>query len=203
MMNTKESTQNIEQEAKEAVRWILKSWLKAGYQAIGWHPYTDKDGNFLYAKARIKHPKKDGKVITPISQKPDGSGFVNREPPFEMGKKPLYRLHKLVAANPDAAVFVVEGENCVEALEGIGELATTSGGANSANSVDWTPLAKRKVAIWPDNDTAGRMYANQVSQILLQLGCDVSIVDVDKIGVPERGDFVDWIKSMEAHDAKR
>ena len=60
--------------------------------------------------------------------KRDGNTYVLGEPEFSNGK-PLYRLHRL-HKRPHETVYLVEGEKCVDALEKLGLLATTSGGAD-------------------------------------------------------------------------
>ena len=68
--------------------------------------------------------------------------------------RPLYGLDYL-AARPDATVLVVEGEKCADAgLFELDELVVVSwpGGGKAAKKVDWSPLAGRKVILWPDAD---------------------------------------------------
>jgi len=51
------------------------------------------------------------------------------------------------------------------------------------------------VIIWPDNDEAGRRYAETVADILLGLGCSVRMIDVAALNLPPKGDVVDWLAS--------
>ncbi len=73
---------------------------------------------------------------------------------------PMYGLDRL-AAHPDAPVVVVEGEKTAEAAERVfpGVVAVTSGSSDSARSADWSPLAGRRVTVWPDADASGDTYA--------------------------------------------
>jgi Toprim domain-containing protein len=95
-------------------------------------------------------------------------------------------------------VIVVEGEWCADALAKAGVLATTSGAADSAAKADWRSLAGRDVTIWPDNDEAGQRYATEAAEKLLALGCTVHVIDVEKLGLPKKGDAVDWCKANPA-----
>ncbi len=113
------------------------------------------------------------------------------EPEYLEGK-PLYRLHDL-ASRPDDPVIVVEGEWCSDALARAGALATTSGAADSAAKADWRPLTERCVTIWPDNDEAGRRYATEAAERLRALGCAVRMIDVAALGLPPKGDAVEWL----------
>ena len=75
--------------------------------------------------------------------------------------RPLYGLD-LLAAEPDAAVLVVEGEKAADAAaELVPDLVvvTSPFGAKAATKADWSALDGRTVVIWPDNDTAGAGYA--------------------------------------------
>ena len=96
------------------------------------------------------------------------------------GRNPLYRLVDL-KNNPSSLVWIVEGEKCADALAERGFVATASGSATSASITDWTPIKGRNVVIWPDKDDAGRKYATQVTKILLDLKCQVKLIDIDNL----------------------
>lgn len=68
--------------------------------------------------------------------------------------RPLYGLDRL-ASRPDATVLLVEGEKCADVgAEQLPELVVISwpGGGKAIDKVDWSPLAGRKVVLWPDCD---------------------------------------------------
>jgi len=68
--------------------------------------------------------------------------------------RPLYGLDKL-AARPDAAVLLVEGEKCADAAQAdLPELVVVSwpGGGKADGKVDFSPLFGRKVITWADAD---------------------------------------------------
>ena len=175
---------------KDAARRILSRALSDGYKPTGLHCYRDADGTPLFWRARCKHP--DGrKEIRPFHW--DGAEYVIGEPPAPATGKVLYRLPELLAADPSAPVWIVEGEACADALAKAGKVATTSGSASSASGADWTPLRGRSVRLWPDNDKAGGQYADAVEAILRALGCTVERVDVAALGLPAGGDVVDWL----------
>ncbi len=159
-------------------------------QPGGWQEYTDGDGGPLYWRIRLKNPLTGEKWIRPM--KLNGAGYTLGEPEYPDGK-PLYRLHDL-AARPDDVVIVVEGEWCADALLKTGALATTSGAADSAEKADWSIMAGRCVTIWPDNDEAGRRYADAAASILLQMNCTVRVIDTAALNLPLKGDVVDWLK---------
>lgn len=182
----------IERETpRQAARRLSAGAIRDGFRPSAIHEYTNESGSPLFWRIRLKHPETGEKHIRPMRMN-DGE-FVMGEPPFDNGK-PLYRLHE-IAANPDAPVFVVEGENCADALAKLGIVATTSGGAGSADKADWTPLAGRSVTVWPDFDEAGQQYAADVEERLRALRCDVRVVDVASLGLPPKGDAVDWLSA--------
>ena len=174
--------------AKHHARLFARKQIADGFKPVALHKYDDADGLPLYWKIRLKHAN-GSKWIRPMMRR--GSGFGLGEPEFPNGKKPLYRLHEL-AARQDS-VYVAEGETCADALAAVGILATTSGGADSADAADWTPLAGRAITIWPDNDDAGQRYASAVAAKLLALGCVVRIIDVAALNLPPKGDVADWL----------
>lgn len=67
----------------------------------------------------------------------------------------LYGLDRL-ARMPSASVLIVEGEKCADAAaEQLPDLVVMSwpGGGKAVDKCDWSPLAGRKVIIWPDCDS--------------------------------------------------
>ena len=95
--------------------------------------------------------------------------------------RPLYGLDRL-AARPDAPVLVTEGEKAADAAAKLfpDHVAITSpGGSNAAGKADWSPVAGRRVIIWPDHDEPGRRYAGDVARLATGTGAAaVSIVEV-------------------------
>src|SRR6185437_7610774 len=86
--------------------------------------------------------------------------------------RPLFRLDYL-AAYPNAIVIVCEGEKAACAAQEILPLPdfvciTSPGGSNAAHKADWSAVHGRKIYIWPDNDEAGRKYAETVAEILVK-----------------------------------
>jgi alkylated DNA nucleotide flippase Atl1 len=152
-----------------------------------------------YWRFRIEREvKKEGeveikKLVLPM--RINGSCYESSEPD---GLLPLYRLDELGC---DELVWIVEGEKCVDELSKYVKV-TTSGSATSYGGVDWSPLAGRKVRIWPDNDKVGRTYGDEVRALLEALDCVVDVVDVWKLW-PKKSekddgdgeDCVDWINS--------
>ena len=167
---------------------LLAKYLKNGFRAPLLHPYVDYDGTVLYYKVRLTHPKMR-KVILPIH-------LVGKTFDFGQGDRNiLYKLPALLKAKRATPIYVVEGESCADALESKGLVATTSGSATSAESVDWEALRGRKTIIWADNDKEGKAYADAVANKLLPIAASVVMIDVERLGLPLKGDSVDWLKA--------
>lgn len=120
----------------------------------------------------------------------------------------LYRLPELIAANPDAPVFFVEGEKDVETLRDLGFIATCNPGGSSSIECDLlTPLTGRRVCVIPDNDSPGFGLAQTVIGALLFVGVrEVRAVtpncngyDVGDYG--NGADVSDWIAAQTEVDA--
>jgi putative DNA primase/helicase len=119
--------------------------------------------------------------------------------------RPLYRLDRL-AANPDALVVVCEGEKSADeaALIFPNDVSITSpAGSQAAEKADWSPLAGRRVRIWPDADEPGLKYATQVARILSGLRCEVSVIDAMALAAidPISGGIREPAKGCDAADA--
>lgn len=134
--------------------------------------------------------------------------------------RPLYGLDRLARHAADATVFLPEGEKCADAADAeLPELAclTWSGGGKAVDKTDWSPLAGRKVIVWPDCDSQrekipkgspddyvppylpedkqpGIVAARKITQILHDLGCKVWIMEIPPVGtMPHGWDIADLI----------
>ncbi|HSW01838.1 MAG TPA: AAA family ATPase [Sedimentisphaerales bacterium] len=141
----------------------------------------------------LRWDREGGKEIRPVSRTREGWVLGGMPTP-----RPLYRLVELLKRREER-VYVAEGEKAADAAGTLGLLATTSPhGAQSAAKADWRPLAGRNVAILPDNDDAGRRYADDVARILLALEppATVRIVALPEIEAGE--DIYDWLEHRDA-----
>ena len=158
------------------------------------YDYTDEDGNPLFQAVRLTNPK----------------GFrqrrldANGEWQWNMSevRRVLYKLPDLIAADPVATVYIVEGEKDVNRLQSIGAVATT----NPMGALKWRDeysafFAGRSVVVLPDNDPPnvekpdvsyiGQKHARIVAESLLRNGVPVKILDLP--GLPPKGDVSDWL----------
>jgi hypothetical protein len=108
-----------------------------------------------------------------------------------------YRLPELLAADPSAPVYIVEGEKDADRLASLGFLATTSSGGSNGKWPELSePFAGRAVYIIPDNDKPGHKYAQRVAQHLHGIAAKVAIVELPGLGpcAEDHGpDVSDWL----------
>jgi hypothetical protein len=151
------------------------------------YSYEDAAGREVMRVLRFELPGGD-KTFRPLGR--EGDAWHIGDP---KGPLPLYRLPSLGAGS---RVYVVEGEKAAEAAVALGLVATTSAhGAKSASKTDWSALAGKDVVILPDNDDAGRRYAQDVAEILAKLSPPARARVVELPGLPEHGDIVEFITS--------
>lgn len=153
---------------------------------VTYYPYRDTvDGYVLKEKARTDGQR--GKKVW--GTRPDGRGGHVKgwdgAPPL------LYRGAEMLAADPEAPVFLVEGEKCVEALRERGYFATSAdSGADSWKAEFAKAFAGRDVVILPDNDRDGEAYANAAVHDLLPVARTIRLVRLPGLG--EKGDVADF-----------
>lgn len=196
---------DVIQQAKAFAVQVTQKQRGEGYQPTHLHIYTGIDGGFLYAKPRLKNLETGDKYIRSIS--PDNAGkWQMRDPDFERvypeggGKKPLYLIHELIL-NPEADVYIFEGEQKADLAKQLGFIATTSGGSTQIDKYHWEPLTRRNVCLWADNDDAGAKWLTALYRVLTALGCDVRVIDIDSLGLSEKGDIVDWVALQRQQNA--
>lgn len=145
------------------------------------YDYYDSDGVLRYQVQRFE-PK------TFRQRRPDDKGGW------------LYNLQNVEALpynlvgmiqNPDAPVFIVEGEKCAERLNQLGLVAST----NHGGSKNWKPelnqyFKDRNVIVLPDNDTAGKAHADVV---ISQLYGTANAIKRVELPGDDKDDVVDWL----------
>jgi hypothetical protein len=156
--------------------------IEAEYQ------YTDPDtGKIDLLVFRLKTP--EGKAFRQCHSVP--GGWVQRAPAKPW---PLYRRAEIRTADE---ILIVEGEKVSDALNGIGVIATTSpAGAGKAVHADWTPVAGKRVWLWPDQDSPGRSHMKDVAAILDRLDPSPTVryIEPDNLDLGDKEDAFDFIE---------
>ncbi len=154
-------------------------------QIVATYNYSDESGELLYQVVRFE-PKDF------CQRRSDGQGDWTWK--LENVRRVPYRLRQLLAADPQATVFIVEGEKDADRLAALGLVATT----NASGAGKWRDeynehLRGRRVCILPDNDDAGREHALMVSGSLQGVAANVKVVGLPNL--PDKGDVSDWLKA--------
>lgn len=153
---------------------------KAERRIVATYDYKDEQGKLLYQVVRFD--PKDFRQRRPLN----GGWEWNLK---DTALVP-YHLPELLRSAPKA-VFIVEGEKDVHALESLGLVATTNAGGAGKWRLRYNATLKgRDVFVLPDNDEPGRKHANEV---LSTLGEAKSARIVELPGLPPKGDVSDWV----------
>jgi hypothetical protein len=131
------------------------------------YDYTDAEDRILFHVRRREAHGSERKQFVPLTYgalngKP---GWYSRHP---AAPRSLYGLNRL-STMPDATVLLCEGEKAADAAQAMFPdyaCITWPGGAKSVEYADLTPLAGRKVIIWPDNDAEGQKAASGLKRLL-------------------------------------
>jgi putative DNA primase/helicase len=145
-------------------------------QPSGVWEYRDATGCLFGAVCRFDMP--DGaKQVVPLTWARHADGREQFRWLAFAKPRPIYGLD-LLASNPDAGVLIVEGEKAADAARTIspGVVVTWPGGSKAVKYTDWTPLAGRKVVIWPDRDAPGIEAAHAVAKALAGIAAKVRVV---------------------------
>ena len=179
----------------EAGEWCRARGYIAPDVARYWE-YHDETGEPLFRVKRAP-PKRF------TQEAADGrGGFVSYSGCMKDVRRVPYRLPELIAADPSATVYIVEGEKDADRLVAAGLVATTSaGGAGNWRKEYAEHFIGRRVCILPDNDDPGRMHAMKVAQSLASHGIGHRIVTLP--GLPDKGDVSDWLDAGNTVDQLR
>lgn len=147
----------------------------------------------------------EGEVLFQVVRRA-GKQFLQRRPDGKEGwvwnlkgvEKVVHRLPEMLA-EPEAVVFVTEGEKDAEHLASLGMVATTNaGGAGKWQRAYSDSLPGRDVVSLPDNDQPGRRHAEQVANLLTETARSVKVLALP--GLPPKGDVPDWLSSGHTPD---
>lgn len=154
--------------------------------------YRDHQGRVLGYAARFETDR--GKAILPLTHGagPDGK-MVWRWKSFP-APRPLYGLDRLAKAKPDAPVLLAEGEKVCDAGQRLmpeAVVMTWPGGSKAVGKSDFSPLAGRRVTVWPDADRPGFEAALDVAAMAKQAGATEVVIVPPPDGVPVGWDLAD------------
>ena len=182
---------------------LPETWRGPGRPVMVW-TYRDAAGRILRHTLRFEDAE-GGKDIRPVTLWRGADARLKWRCGAGGDQRPLYGLDRL-AARPDAAVLMVEGEKTADAAQARfpGLVAMTwPGGSNALGKADLEPLTGRTVAIWPDADEPGRKAAETLRRALMQIGAAGAAVVRLPDGLPKGWDLADdWTPDLGASQAQ-
>lgn len=162
--------ERIEQKKQKLGTKPREDMLELG-APVASYKYYDTRGNVLAAVTRYEPAgTRESKTFRPYCYR-----TIDGVRKWVMGAPDLRPLYRLPDVATTSTVVLCEGEGKADALSQLGIVATSAmqGAKAPIDKTDWSPLAGKKVIIWPDNDEPGFAYARQVGARLQQLGCTV------------------------------
>ena len=151
------------------------------------------------ATAKWDYLDRDGKLIA-VVYRYDPPGRRKEFRPWDAKRRkmappdprPLYNQPGMAASD---VVVLTEGEKCAQALIGHGVCATTAmhGAKAPVDKTDWSPLAGKRVLIWPDKDKPGWEYAQDAGQAALAAGAVSCAILLPPEDCPEGWDAAEAI----------
>jgi len=154
------------------------------------YSYTDETGKLLFEVCRRK-PKSF------FQRRPNGDGGWD----YRLGdvRRVLYHLPKVLNADRNGVIWIVEGEKDADVLAELGLVATTSpGGAGKWRQSYNKPLEGRHVAIIPDCDEVGHSHAANIAKALQGTADSIKIVELPDL--PPSGDVTDFLDGHTKED---
>jgi putative DNA primase/helicase len=183
---------------------LVKKCCPSGYSIRSAWRYRTPTGGVSGFVVRYDEPGTDRKEFKPFTYCESAAGKREWRCRGMPEPRPLFNLD-LLAAKPDALVLVSEGEKSAARAARIfpeSVCITSPAGCKAWKQADWSPLAGRKVLIWPDCDEPGEEYSCEVAHIIHGLGCSVSVVDAVALArmAPDGGQR-EPVKGWDAADA--
>jgi putative DNA primase/helicase len=167
------------------------------FRAVATFYYRDESGTVLSRVVRMEKTTANGKEKTFPQQSLDENGNWRTGKGAMKGvRRVLYRLPQLLAADPNALVFVPEGEkHCDKVAEEVGLIATCNPGGAGKWRAEFNEFFRgRHAVVLADNDQPGRDHALSVARQLYGIAASVRILELP--GLLRNGDdVIDWIEA--------
>ena len=151
------------------------------------YDYTEPDGNLILQVVRTisgtprfrQRHRQGGKWLWSVKDLPNHDTL-------------LYRLPGLLAAPPEATIWICEGEKDADRLYEELLISTTNiGGAGKWRDAYAPHFANRHVVILPDNDKPGQDHAQAIAASLAPVAASVRVLELPNL--PPKGDVSDWL----------
>lgn len=164
--------------------------------------YRTENGNPVYKAVRYDYP--DGtKSFQMVSRRDDGTAVMSMKGVIRVP----YRLNEI---QDHQKIYIVEGEKCADALASAGLPSTTTCNGSNGWIKEYSRYFEDKdLVIIPDNDDAGRKFAETIASDCSDIARSIKIVDMftdrdskwdvaDEIElIGDNGNIVDLIETYE------
>jgi putative DNA primase/helicase len=147
------------------------------------------------AAIHVRHNTPEGKRVS--WRLPDGTSGLGGTPTAEL---PLFGSESLPSWDASRPVVIVEGEKAAVALrtDGFRALGTVTGASSAPSVAVLQSLRGHHVALWPDNDAAGRKHMHKVAERLAGIVGSLRVVSWPD--APEHGDAADLLAAGSASE---
>lgn len=158
------------------------------------YSYRNAAGGIVGYVLRCQFP--DGRKFTPqVTYCKNHAGSNKQWCIVSMPKpRPLYGLAELIKYPDKKKAVIVEGEKCKAAAEKLFPnwiALSWPGGTNGRKHVDWSPLSRYRVLLWPDNDGPGKEAMQEIAAKLHAQDCHVLMLDLSKDALADGWDCAD------------
>lgn len=181
-----------------APRLPRRSRHPGSWQAVARYAYHDEEGHLLHTKVRLEPATQPAGGHVKSFRWEDAQGAPHLD---QDRRRVLYNLPAVATARPkESLILLVEGEKDADRINGEAQalgvplIATcTDSGASG-----WRPeyaqwLAGQWVVILPDNDDAGREFAQAAAADLYGVAFEVHVLELPDL--KEKGDTSDWLNA--------
>jgi hypothetical protein len=148
--------------------------------------YAIKDAEGRLVAYHVREDTPGGKQVR--WKLPDGRLGLNGTPLADL---PLYGAEMVSNLGEDELIVLTEGEKARDALEaaGLPAVGTVTGASVTPGAEALEVLRDRRVALWADNDSAGRAHMQRIAHAIHGVAVEVLVYAWDE--APEKGDAAD------------
>ena len=162
------------------------------------YPYTDKDGKLLFEVVRYEPKSFAQRMPDPTMP----GQYIWKHCPIQ----PLYRLPEVnKAIEAGEWVCIAEGEKDADTLVRLGYCGTTIAmGAGKWKTQHTEQLQGARVALFADNDAAGREHVSQIGAAVKDVVKAIKFIFLDRVWpeMPDKGDVSDLAEKLGDEKAK-
>lgn len=168
----------IEKKETNAPKFFYSIDLKKTVEVHQKWFYSDGECSFWVVRHNfIKSDGSKDKTTAPMKWSEEKKTWVLGKPDCPDKGFPLYNLSRILT-EPDAIIVVTEGEKAADAIPFPYIGVTSSSGSQSFAKTDFSPLSKRTVILWRDNDKPGETYISGIKKLISNKAKEIREVEI-------------------------